>query len=89
MIQRIDPESVLPGDTVEIQGLLFGEHQGGKIVAINLGHFNQMTVVNWSPNLIRARVPAGLAPGNYRVLIYYDDTFAEASNSLEVTVRRP
>jgi hypothetical protein len=47
-----------------------------------------MQVVSWSNEVIRARVPRTLMPGNYRVLVYYDDSFRTSSNSLPVTIER-
>lgn len=87
LIQRIAPNAASPGDIIEIHGIRFGADQGTKIVAINLGQVSRMQVLDWSDNLIRARIPNGLAPGSYLVLIYHDDTFRTGSNSLQVTVQ--
>lgn len=85
-IERINPEASSPGRTIHIYGRNFGSFQGERVVGINRGRVNRMEVLDWSDGRIRARVPDSLAPGNYRVLIYYDDSFRTSSNSLVVTV---
>jgi hypothetical protein len=86
LIERVSSSVARAGDTVDIYGVNFGSIPGDKIVAINMGRTNRMQVLYWSDSRIRARVPAGLRPGNYRLLIYYDDSLATSSNSLQVTI---
>jgi hypothetical protein len=87
LIQRVEPAVAFPGDVIEIRGVHFGDRQGSKIPAINLGRVNRLVVLSWSDTEVRARIPNGLAPGRYVVLIYYDESFRNASNSLEVTLQ--
>lgn len=87
LIERAWPEVAYPGQTILIHGSHFGPNPGSKITAINLGRVNQMRVIEWSDRLIRALIPSDLAPGNYRLLIYYDGSFRTSSNSLELTIR--
>lgn len=87
-IERVHPNVAFPGDGLQIRGSHFGADQGSKIVAINLGRVHRMRVVRWSNNQIRALIPDRLRPGEYRVLIYYDDSFRTSSNSLVVTIER-
>jgi len=89
LIEHIKPDSTHPGDTIDILGVHFGSRPAGKIVAINLGRVNRAKVLHWSDNRIKARVPNGLAPGEYRVLIYYDNSFRTSSNSLPLSIIRP
>ena len=88
MIERIDPEVTSAGMAINIYGRNFGSVRGERIVSVNRGRANRMEVLDWSDGRIRARIPDRLAPGNYRVLIYYDDTFRTSSNSMEVTIDR-
>jgi hypothetical protein len=88
LIQSVVPDEARPGQLLDIRGANFGSRPQGKIVAINLGRVNRMQVVSWSNEVIRARVPRTLMPGNYRVLVYYDDSFRTSSNSLPVTIER-
>jgi hypothetical protein len=87
LIERVSPSTITQGTVIEIRGRNFGDLPGGKIVSINRGHVNRMQVLHWSNNLVRARVPQGLGAGNYRLLIYYDESFRTSSNSLAVDVR--
>jgi CARDB len=87
-IERINPDVTSPGRAINIYGRNFGSVRGEKIVGINRGRVNRMEVLDWSDDRIRARVPDRLASGNYRVLIYYDDSFRTSSNSLEVTIEQ-
>jgi hypothetical protein len=45
-------------------------------------------VLSWSDNLIRVRIPNYLDAGNYRVLVYYDDSFRTSSNSVDLDIQR-
>jgi hypothetical protein len=87
-IERVDPDLTSPGRVINIYGRNFGSFQGERIVSINHGRVNRMGVLDWSDDRIRARIPDRLAPGNYRLMIYYDDSFRTSSNSLEVIVER-
>jgi len=86
LIEQVDPGQAFPGLVINIRGSHFGSHPGAKIVAINGGGMNQARVVSWSDQLVRAVVPGGLQPGDYRVLIYYDGTLGSSSNSVPLRV---
>lgn len=89
LIEKVTPNVTRPGAIADILGIHFGARRASKIVAINLGRVNRMRVLHWSDTRITARIPAGLAPGEYRVLIYYDGSLRTSSNSLPVTIERP
>ena len=88
LIKRVSPHAVRTGDTIEIRGERFDSFQGNKIVAINHGRVNSVRVLSWSDNLIRVRIPNYLDAGNYRVLVYYDDSFRTSSNSVDLDIQR-
>jgi hypothetical protein len=58
-----------PGETFRLLGT-WGATQGPKIPCINKGKMNKLIVLGWSNTAIRVRIPAGLAPGTYRVGVY-------------------
>ncbi len=86
-ISSLSRSIAAPGETLAIEGERFGPRQGSRIVAINHGRLNRMDVVSWSDQRIVVRVPAELAAGDYRVLVYYDASLRTSSNSLAVTLR--
>ena len=88
LIERVSPHAVRTGDIIEIRGERFDSFQGNKIVAINHGRVNSVRVLSWSDNLIRVRIPNYLDAGNYRVLVYYDDSFRTSSNSVDLEIQR-
>jgi hypothetical protein len=89
LIRQIKPDATHPGTVIDILGIHFGDRQAGRIVGINLGRVNRARVLRWSDNRIRVRVPDGFVPGEYRVLIYYDNSFRTSSNSLPLTILEP
>lgn len=83
LIPRIDYSagSGAPGSTLTLTGA-FGVAQGSRIVSLqndDLGRFT-LEVTSWSPNQILARMPAGVPPGTYSLLIYGDSTRTTQSN---------
>ncbi len=88
LIERVNPQSVYPGDTIEIRGERFDSFQGDKIVAINNGRVRSVRVVSWLDNLIRVRIPNDFNPGSYRVLVYNDGSFGTSSNSVGLDIRQ-
>ena len=88
LIERVNPRAATVGDIIEIRGERFDSFQGNKIVAINHGRVNSVRVLSWSDNLIRVQIPNYLDAGNYRVLVYYDDSFRTSSNSVELDILR-
>ncbi len=79
-------------------GRRFGTVQGQKLVSLNRnGTRHTAQVISWGDYEVRVRVPANLADGEYRVLVYYDNSLVTSSNSQPLTlgdvgppvVRRP
>lgn len=86
-LETASPAAVSPGDTLRLRGRGFGAAQEGRIVAINRGRVREARVLSWSEREVRVRVPRGLAPGEYRVLVYQDRGYDASSNSVAVRVR--
>jgi M6 family metalloprotease-like protein len=90
LIPRID-YSVGPGtagSTVTLRGL-FGVAQGPRVVSLydaDRGTYN-LPVTSWTPNEVIARVPAGVPPGEYDLVIYTDSTRRSQSNWRAFEVR--
>ncbi|UCH97273.1 MAG: IPT/TIG domain-containing protein [Candidatus Aminicenantes bacterium] len=74
------------GDIFTIYGSNMGSSQGSKTPSINRGRAYFLEVLSWSSTEVRVRIPPGLPAGNYKVLIYYDDTYRTGSNSLDFLV---
>ena len=88
LIDNINPNVTFPGGEIAINGQNFGHDQGTKLPAINNNNqLNLLQVTRWTDTQILARAPLDLVGGQYRVLIYCDDSHRTSSNSLEVTVR--
>jgi hypothetical protein len=68
-LARVQPASARAGEVIELHGE-FGFEQGIALPVINRGGRNDLIVLHWSPALVRARIPARLAPGGYRVGVY-------------------
>lgn len=58
-----------PGDTFIMYGT-WGTTQGTKLPCINKGGMNKLIVLTWTNSKLKVRIPAGLAPGSYRVGVY-------------------
>lgn len=58
-----------PGDTFKMYGT-WGPTQGTKTPCINKGGPNKLIVLSWSNTVLHVKIPAGLAPGNYKVGVY-------------------
>lgn len=58
-----------PGEIFYLYGT-FGKEQGEKIPRINKGSSHNLTIVKWTNNKIKVKVPEWLSPGNYRVGVY-------------------
>jgi hypothetical protein len=61
-----------PGSVFKLYGR-WGSTQGTKIPCINKGGMNRLIVLHWSNSAIKVRIPAGLAPGLYKVGVYCND----------------
>jgi hypothetical protein len=61
-----------PGDVFEMYGV-WGATQGIKLPCINRGGMNKLIVLSWSNTTLKVKIPAGLAPGKYRVGVYCND----------------
>ncbi|MDC0358520.1 hypothetical protein OAO01_06860 [Oligoflexia bacterium] len=61
-----------PGDTFEMYGK-WGAEQGVKLPCINKGGQNRLEVLAWSDSVLKVRVPAHLASGDYKVGVYCND----------------
>lgn len=61
-----------PGDVFKMVGT-WGPAQGTKIPCINKGGMNKLIVLGWSNTVIKVKIPAGLAPGMYKVGVYCND----------------
>lgn len=87
VIHGIDPNRASPGDTIEIRGVHFGGNQVARYVSINrFGTRTRLTILDWSDNLIRAQIPDRVDAGSYLLLIYYDETHTQSSDSVEFTI---
>ncbi len=87
MIESVVPTVTFPGGTIAINGRNFGNVQGLKLPAISRGNIERLQVTRWTDTQILARSPLDIVGGNYRLLIYCDNTFRSSSNSIELTVR--
>ncbi|MHB8974100.1 MAG: hypothetical protein ACYC3X_26170 [Pirellulaceae bacterium] len=75
----------LPGvQTLILRGRKFGTVPGTKFVALNLNGVHRAAVTRWGDYEVQVRVPANLPSGEYRVLVYYDESLATSSNSQQV-----
>ncbi len=89
-IEDVVPIVASPGSTVEIRGRDFGPTRDNKIVAINArNRVHVMKPVSWSDVLIRAQIPRDLEEGKYSVLVYYDDSYRDSSNSKTIALKAP
>lgn len=85
-LNNIAPTRGAVGELFTIVGSDFGAVRGRQIASINRGRVNPLTVVSWSNTRIRVRIPAGLAAGNYKVLVYYDNTYRTSTGSVDFWV---
>lgn len=88
-IERVWPREVQPGRTLHIYGDHFGRSRGGRIPAMvwsGNGRMIRLRTSSWSRRHIVAELPDRLRRGGYRVLIYYDDSYATSSNVVRVQV---
>jgi hypothetical protein len=69
--KSLSKTSGFPGDTFEMYGT-WGPTQGTKTPCINKGGPNKLIVLSWSNTVLHVKIPAGLAPGNYKVGVYCD-----------------
>lgn len=69
-----------PGDVFKMIGN-WGPTQGTKIPCINKGGMNKLIVLGWSNSVIKVKIPAGLAPGAYKVGVYCNDLSVGGSYS--------
>jgi hypothetical protein len=74
------------GEIFTIYGRNMGSSQGRKIPSINRCRAYHLEVLSWSSTEVRVRIPPGLPAGNFKVLIYYDDSHRTGSNSLDFWV---
>ncbi len=65
LIISIDPPAALPGETIAISGLRFGDSSGAVIFFNN--HDGSDGIVSWSDSLVRVSVPAGAASGGMTI----------------------
>lgn len=79
-LTSLSKTSGVPGDTFKMYGT-WGATQGTKIPCINKGGMNKLIVLSWSNTVIKVKIPAGLAPGNYKVGVYCNDLSAGGSYS--------
>lgn len=86
-LESLEPSTVRPGDTLRLRGRDFGDAPDGRVVGINRGRVREAAVLSWSDREVRVRVPGGLRPGEYRVLVYWDQRYDVSSNTLGVQVR--
>lgn len=71
-LTSLDKTSGVPGDVFKMFGT-WGTTQGTKIPCINKGGMNKLIVLGWSNSVIKVKIPAGLAPGTYKVGVYCND----------------
>jgi hypothetical protein len=65
----VSPEAGAPGQELRLAGK-WGDPQGTKLPVLNKGNSNKLEIISWTDGLIRARVPASLQPGTYRLGVY-------------------
>ncbi|MBI5240430.1 MAG: hypothetical protein HY926_08145 [Elusimicrobia bacterium] len=68
-LDAVKPASGAPGQELELQGR-WGDAQGTKLPVLNKGDVNKLEILSWSDTLIRARIPASLRPGTYKLGVY-------------------
>ncbi len=69
IFKSLSKTSGFPGDTFKMYGT-WGPTQGTKTPCINKGGPNKLIVLSWSNTVLHVKIPAGLAPGKYRVGVY-------------------
>jgi M6 family metalloprotease-like protein len=80
LIPRIDWAST-EGSPITLRGV-FGVVQGAKVVSLHdddLGT-HDLEVASWTPQELVARVPPGVPPGRYELVVYTDATRRSQSN---------
>lgn len=87
-LDDVAPDAVSPGQTLIIRGDHFGMRQDARVVGLSRGKLHRLQVLEWSEQRIRARIPLGIDPGDYRVLVYADSTLASSSNTLTLTITK-
>ncbi|MCP5049554.1 MAG: hypothetical protein GY940_20460, partial [bacterium] len=68
-LKSLSHTSGYPGGTFKMYGV-WGPTQGTKLPCINKGGQNKLIVVSWSNTTLLVKIPAGLAPGNYKAGVY-------------------
>lgn len=71
-LDSLSHTSGVPGDVFKMIGT-WGPTQGTKIPCINKGGMNRLIVLAWSGTVLKVKIPAGLAPGTYKVGVYCND----------------
>ncbi len=69
VFNSLSKTSGYPGDTFKMYGK-WGPTQGTKTPCINKGGPNKLIVLSWSDSELEVKIPAGLAPGDYKVGVY-------------------
>lgn len=78
-VTEMTPAEGTAGTIITLTGVNFGDSPGTKVVSLNRRRVNPMEIRSWSDTEIQAVVPAGLPPGEYGVMVYYDSTYLRAS----------
>jgi hypothetical protein len=79
VITRIDPDSVMVGDTLTITGHDFGERQGANPLMI--GGKGAVQILSWSNTLLRVVVPDGAVSGTVSITVV-----GRTSNSVAIVI---
>ncbi len=82
IITRVDPDSVMTGDTLTITGSRFGENQG--VSAVTIGGKRALVILFWSDTLIRAVVPDAAVSGDVSVTVG-----GRTSDAIPITIVPP
>jgi hypothetical protein len=82
VIARIDPDSIIVGDTLTITGVHFGGRQGRS--SLRIGGRSAIQILSWSDTLIHVIVPDNAASGIVSIT-----TGGRISNSVAITILPP
>lgn len=80
-----------PGSLVVLDGV-FGVPGAGRpasLVALKGSGRRDLEIVSWTCTRVTLRIPAKTTPGNYRIVIYADESRTRASNAVTYTVTAP